>query len=626
MNKKEWREVGKQSLYFVLLVAGIALLIGGIDLIQGRSFESEKFIIMLSLWLLTVSLFLGLSPFALDSKQKGMEYLLTLPFSRRRLLFIKLLPRLAALTFFYCLFLLLYQIQGREVLGNAFVFFNLASFALFFISFSLASVHENFIVQFISVGIAFSGYWALCIFILASGFAWQNNLSWASVWRFSAFGDLFHEFKGLMVTLAVFSLLLVPFVASYFLAFKKFDLRPARAFNRRQLLFFVPLLLLALGVALGISSHLQKSSMLDESDFYLTESGQLLKASWPGKLTVHDENGRKQIDTKKAVFWNRVLLEKRQQLFLLGYDTEDGSDIIIRLDMKDFSWKTLYRVRHRYVAGNTFFAFSYDGTGFVNLQRSRAEADRPGLQPGLPIKSDALELVSFDPLSGKSRTIKFRSPLFKKYFEPHFFACDQIDGLGFWLISHRWSRIIRLWEDGRVEDLGLSQGLPAYFKHLLFSRGSGSLQVRQLLDMGSKTIKEINGEFSLRSNFHFLQVNNDIGEIYAKRGKRIVRLDLTTLAIDDVGSDRGLISLVPPGDFYYVEHEGWPHGQVQPDRWRKIYRLQGGKMIFIKQVDFSKPGQGHVWVDKFGIILREKGKTRIFAFPDLRELKFKKLN
>ena len=71
MNRKEWLEVGKQSLYFVLLIAGIALLIGVIDLVQGWSFETEKFIIMLGLWLLTASMFLGLSPFAMDSKQRG---------------------------------------------------------------------------------------------------------------------------------------------------------------------------------------------------------------------------------------------------------------------------------------------------------------------------------------------------------------------------------------------------------------------------------------------------------------------------------------------------------------------------------------------------------------------------
>ena len=251
MNRKEWLEVGKQSLYFVLLIAGIALLIGVIDLIQGWSFETEKFIIMLGLWLLTASMFLGLSLFAMDSKQKGMEYLLTLPYSRRRLLLIKLVPRLAALTFFYCLYLLLYQAMGREVLGNAFVFFNFSCFALFFISFSLASVDENFIVQFLTAGIAFSGFWAFWLLIMALGFAWQNNLSLGMVWGFNHFGAMFHGFKGLLVATGVFVLLLAPFPASYFLAFKRFDLRNRKAFNRRQMLLFVPLMLLAAVLALG---------------------------------------------------------------------------------------------------------------------------------------------------------------------------------------------------------------------------------------------------------------------------------------------------------------------------------------------------------------------------------------
>ncbi|MBN2400456.1 MAG: hypothetical protein JXI33_08995 [Candidatus Aminicenantes bacterium] len=263
MNRKEWREVGKQFLYFILLIVGIALLIGVIDLIQGRSFESEKFIIMLGLWMLTASMFLGLSPFAMDSKQKGMEYLLTLPLSRRRLLFVKLLPRLAAFVFFYCLFLLLYQIQGQEVFGNLYIFFQLAYFALFFISFSLASSDENFIVQFFSAAMAFLGYWVLSFFTLASGFAWRNHLSLAVVWRFDAFDDLFHEPRGMAVTIAVFSILLVPFVASYFLAFKKFDLKPVRSFNRLQLLFFLPLLLLALMIALTVSVLMQKTFMLN---------------------------------------------------------------------------------------------------------------------------------------------------------------------------------------------------------------------------------------------------------------------------------------------------------------------------------------------------------------------------
>jgi hypothetical protein len=260
MNRKEWREVSRQSLYFILAAAGMVLLTGMLNWLQGKpQFQAETVIIILGFWLLMFSMFLGLSPFALDSEQKGMEYLLTLPYSRRRLLAIKLLPRLAAAVFFYGAFFLLYHVMGHDAFGGHFEFFSLVYFSLFFISFSLSSVHENFIVQSIWAGLVLSAFLTLCSLILAQGFAWNNNFPLASVWRFGHFGNLIYDSSSLIAAIVVFLLLLAPFMASYFLAFKKFDLRPARNFNRCQLLIFVPLLLLALIASLGVSYLIQKS-------------------------------------------------------------------------------------------------------------------------------------------------------------------------------------------------------------------------------------------------------------------------------------------------------------------------------------------------------------------------------
>ena len=136
---------------------------------KSKPLEGEKLIIILGAWLLMFSMFLGLSPFAMDSKQKGMEYLLTLPYSRRRLLLIKLLPRLAAAVFFYLAFALLYGLIGNDAFGGGFTVFSLSYFALFFISFSLSVVHENFIVQSIWAGIAMCGYLALCLYVVLPG-------------------------------------------------------------------------------------------------------------------------------------------------------------------------------------------------------------------------------------------------------------------------------------------------------------------------------------------------------------------------------------------------------------------------------------------------------------------------
>ncbi len=468
MNRKEWLEVGKQSLYFVLLIAGIALLIGVIDLVQGWSFETEKFIIMLGLWLLTASMFLGLSPFAMDSKQRGLEYLLTLPVSRRRLLFIKLVPRLAAVVLFYGVFFLLYHFMGHDAFGGYFEFFSLVYFALFFISFSLSSIHENFIVQSIWAGFALCGFLTLCSIIMALGFAWNNSFSWGSVWRFNHFGNIIYDSSSLTAALVVFLLMLAPFVASYFLAFKKFDLKPARAFNRRQLLFFIPLLLLALAASLVISLGLQKKFYHD-SVYHILENRQVLKAGWPGKLEVFRAQDRLRIDTRRSFLWAGVVCDKPGKIILPGFDVNGNSWEIIAFDPDTGAWKTLHKVPQRCLAIQPFFAFRYDGRNLIVLQRGGADAEMPNMRPTLALKNDRLDLVVLDLANGASRTLSCRSPLFVGYHQPRIFAADEIAGRRFWLVGSQDRRVLRLWRDGTVEDLGISKKMPAYFGHLLFT-------------------------------------------------------------------------------------------------------------------------------------------------------------
>jgi len=203
------------------------------------------------------------------------------------------------------------------------------------------------------------------------------------------------------------------------------------------------------------------------------------------------------------------------------------------------------------------------------------------------------------------------------------FAHDELNGRECWLIGGQGQNVIRIWEDGGVEDLGISQKVPAYFGKLLFSQTGNSLAVRQLLEIGSKTIKEINGDFTISSFHTFLDVDQ-ITEIYAKRGKQIVRIDLHTLEISEIGPDRGYLRFVAPGDFYYVESKSWPYGK--PDKWRKVYLLKDGKMLFLKQFDFREPGRGSVWVEEHGIVFYDMDTPRFFAFPNLLELRFKGLN
>ncbi len=629
MNRKEWREVGLQSLYFVLALAGMVLLAFIGDLLSDRPLGGEKIAIILGLWLLMFSMFMGLSPFAMDAKQRGMEYLLSLPLPRRRLLLVKLLPRLAAVILFFLAFAAFYGLAGNAAFGGAFAAFSLTYFALFFISISLAVVHENFIIQSLWAGVALCGYLALCLWVCALGFAWKFSMpfSWTGIrpWM-----DLSYDAASLISAITVFLIMLAPFVFSFFLAFKKFDLKPARAFNRRQLLFFVPLLLLAFAGSLGVTYFAQKSSAYDEADFHILKDQRLLKTSFAGKLTLYSQAGRQRIKTKGLSFLERMLLEQKERLFLSGYDSKDGTRFIGCLNLADLSWKIVHRCPNRYFVVPGYQSFRYDGESFVYLRRSRAEAERPGLDTDPVVRTEEMELVRVDPTGGKERTIAYNTPLFKRYYEPTFIGCDTQNSMRFWLVAHKWKNVLRLWEDGRVEDLGLSKGIPVYAGGLLFTRGDNSMKVLRLLANGSETVKEISGDFKVNVFYNRSLDIRNVREIYVKRNKRIVCIDLASINVEDVGPERGNIWMVPSGEFYYVEFESWP--PLGTNGWKKLYRLQDGKMVLLKRFDFADAGYGHLRVNGNGVILHQmkmknarvaESSTRIFAFPDLKELPIK---
>ncbi len=628
MNRKEWREVGLQSLYFVLAAAGMVLLAFAGDLLGDRPLGGEKIAIILGLLLLMFSMFLGLSPFAMDATQKGMEYLLTLPLARRRLLLIKFLPRLTAVTFFYLAFAVVYRLAGDQAFGGGFTLFSLIYGGLFLISFSLSVVHENFIVQSLWAGVALSGYAFLCLFVVAKGFSWKFAMP-ARAFGTRAWQSLSYDAPTLLSAAAVFLLLALPFLLSLFLAFKKFDLKPARAFNRRQWLIFVPLLLLACGLSLGITWLVQRSAPAWEPNYFILGQQRLLKADSPGRLTLFTPAGRRPIAPGRPIYWGRPLLERGELLYLSGIDFKDGARIIGCLNLADLSWKTVHRIQGPARIANDLPGIRFDGERFVFLLIRDDPDASPGKEEKPAAKPKAMQLVQVDPAAGRSKALEFQAPA-GRYNEPWLVGSDERDGRRFWLAASRGHAVLRLWADGRSEELGPSEGIPVYAGGLLFSRRGGSLAVTRLLESGSEIVGEIPGDFTMGNPYFFSLEDSQGSEVYAEREGRIVRIDLASLSVDDVGPARGHLHMVPPGDFYFVEFENWP-GVSARDTWKKLYRLRAGKMMLLKKFAFGSAGYGQLVVGRQGVLLIqhriEKGvaifSRKAFAFPSLKELKIK---
>ena len=106
---KESKEVLKQTL---ILIISVFFLIYPIYLIASIFTKhifvfSEYFLMFYQLFIFFFSFFLGISLFSKEIRNNGFEYLLTLPFSRTKLLLYKIVPRIIALALLYLIYLVL---------------------------------------------------------------------------------------------------------------------------------------------------------------------------------------------------------------------------------------------------------------------------------------------------------------------------------------------------------------------------------------------------------------------------------------------------------------------------------------------------------------------------------------
>lgn len=104
MLKKEFSMVFRQINVFSLVV----LLVPAILLIFVDQPYFGLFIPIFQFGLFFLALFMGASLFSGFRKQKEIESLLALPYSRLQLIGLKMLPKLSAVLFFFVIYLILY--------------------------------------------------------------------------------------------------------------------------------------------------------------------------------------------------------------------------------------------------------------------------------------------------------------------------------------------------------------------------------------------------------------------------------------------------------------------------------------------------------------------------------------
>ncbi len=608
MFKKECYDVLKQIVYFILAVLFIPAFLVLTRIVGSQSYFSVFFLVFQA-GLIFWAFFMGSSLFSAEKGQRGMEYLLSLPYSRLGLIGIKILPRFAAVIIFYLVFFILYISGGEDFAALSFFSFTIIYFAFYLISLSSVACSENFLVLFILSFLSLFAYLGLMYSALWLGIHARGMADYELEIK-PFFTEEIESFTIKIIIYASLCLLLPPLI-SLGLSFRKFDLRPSRSYNKRYLKFFAPLFVLGLCISFIFSYHGVDTGYVS---YYLTQDHKLIESNVYSGVKVYDGKKSHKVKGKHYFFWS--FFEDAESVY------SESLEKIIRLNTSDYSMEILYEAPpERYIH---WASMVKSGQKIAFLERKRDYSD--------------FQFVLLDELSKKATRIHFdREPL-TKYHNPIIFGTDETAGKRFWLIcslrGHEYP-ILRLWEDAKAEVIARSEKWPLYVNRMLITGTKEELifskeEKGEFVPVQKTPNKEAYnfGYMYLMANPNNLPLKEIYGWNWRDKERIYARLDLETYEISklfELRIDKGFLTFFPPDDCYYVETD-------KEAAALKIYGLEHGKTSLIKSftnfaVSFNiKPEKENRYdIFKGGVVLLRGKKVKAYAFPDLKEIKFKKL-
>ena len=226
---------------FVLFLSGLYISFS----ISGNEFDiSAYFQFFYQVFIFLFSFLMGISLFSSEIRNNGFEYLLTLPYTRSKLLLTKIFPRLIMLIILYLGYMVIFALSTTKPFLITPELFNSLYFSLFFISTSLSVLRGNFVANSLVTMMMFSVY-----IVAANLVAWMVAVKYYGVqvgFRLSVFTiDAIYPFnKGVVPVLA--GLLSIPFIASLFYGFKQYDIRSSKRYLKRFITLFIPLFLIGI--------------------------------------------------------------------------------------------------------------------------------------------------------------------------------------------------------------------------------------------------------------------------------------------------------------------------------------------------------------------------------------------
>lgn len=597
MLKKECCDVFKQIVFFTLVILLLPAALIITTIIPNQSYLSVFFPIFqfgLFFW----ALFMGASLLSVDRGQRGMEYLLSLPYSRLQLIGIKIFPRVIAVLIFFIVFLIIYISGGEDVSAVTFLLFTAIYFSLFLISLSLSANSDNFVV--VSAVSLFSLYIYFELLFLVYWVALKiKDVPYYELNFSPAFtGEIDLELIGLILPPAL--IFLLPLLASFFLSFKKFDIRPAKVYNKRYFKFFAPLLPLCFIISLLFA---YQGIDFGYGSYYLTQDHKLIVSGHYSDIKIYERDKVYKIKGEFNFYW--PFLEENEYVYDRSFRK------IIRLNTSNYTVEVLYEEpSEKRTLG--WQIWKYDQT-IAFIEKNRDYSD--------------IQLVLFDEASNDLTRIPFDCEPLINYVNPIIFGTDIRGGKRFWLICSlraQLNPILRLWEDGRTENIGESQKRPFFVNQMLFTSTGDELIISKEKEGRFETIRKIpNSEgYHFGTGYFRANLNNiPLKKVYGwKAGLKYARLNLENFEIEEIGESKGYLHCFYPEGCYLVETD-------HIASTIKVYEYKEGKLKLIKNFkDYdTRKFENRFSIFKNGIVIKEGKKVKVYAFPDLKEIKFKKL-
>jgi ABC-type transport system involved in multi-copper enzyme maturation permease subunit len=627
MRTKEWRDVTRQALYFILFLLAMHLFmfLAG-KVLPNSSVTADQVVAFNSLALLMFALLTGIGAFASERSQNAMEYTLALPITRLQLLREKFLPRLASVLLFSFLFWLLLAALGQLPPAPTLIFLTLLLLLLFLVSFSLSLSSKNFVALFFTATLCFVLLALAAQLTALIGFQLKTSLLSGHPFSFRLLLDGMETSlsRGGLAQIVPLIIMLLPLPLAFALAFPRFDPRPRSVFNRRLARRAAVLLVPALILAAFFSCFIWKNPGYFFG-YQLTSDRHLIEMRY-SSMIVYGPDGSWKPDL--PVSWGSHFLNETKDgwLYFVGFTSE--TKCLMRIKPTTRQAEVIHKCMD-------FFSFPLlDDSGHVWFLENIPYSGRPVYSPN--VKHAALRLVEIDLATREKRSFRFVDPLLEGQWQPRILLTSMLSGKRFWIVrSGNHQSILRLWQDGHVENLA-SPDTGSLF-HVILINGdraifttTKALHVGRLTETGFESTAHVPGQFDLGILYwmHEAQASG-LKTVFAWESRvpdrfgymlaDIVAIDLDTLTTNDLGGGFSLVRAISGNEAWFIRSPG----RVVQDAENTVFHYQVGKLKEIGRL----PTCTIVNMSSTGIVTRlPDGKIAVYAFPDLKPLTYPGLN